>query len=155
MTAGRPGKYNEKLQKRFDDLLDALYDDIVKGDNVACEKNYWRWGINASIFLHLDISETKFYEWADESSPTYAPKFRESYKRYVLIKMAMFHFATPVITDRSPALAIFKCKNVLGEKDERMFAVGGRDGKDVIPDTFLDLVNKVTKDKEALKKKAG
>lgn len=121
MVRGRPPKYNEELQARFDDLVDGLYPEgMTKKDDKMAYKNYWHYGIVQQLAIHLGLSMETIYDWSrvdkdGEEGERFKPEFSDTLKQWQLITMALLHRITPILGAEAPALAIFLRKTKLGE----------------------------------------
>lgn len=108
---GRPSKYTQELQLKFDDMVGSLYSE---DDQVAFD-NYWKYGIIEQIAIFLNISIETIYDWSDMDSERYHKEFSESLKRWHISTKALLHKISPIIAEKSPALAIFLRKVKLKE----------------------------------------
>lgn len=121
MVRGRPSKYNEDLQARFDDLVDGLYPmGATKDDEKKAFDNYWHYGIVEQLAIYLKLTRDTIYDWAEvdekgEEGERFKPEFSDTLKRWQLITMALLHRITPILGAEAPALAIFLRKTKLGE----------------------------------------
>lgn len=90
----RPSKYNKKLQKKFDTLVDTW--------NV---KEYFKYGDVNQIALYLGIVRETVYDWREKID-----EFSDTFKRWETKGKAFLFEMSPKLAFKCPAYAIFLMK---------------------------------------------
>lgn len=112
----RPSKYNQALQKKFDDLVDSIGDiEIKTGDKRKTQitkliEEFFTYGDINSLGSYLGVVTETIQDWRRENSDRYNKEFSATLKRWNTKRKAILFKITPFI-DKS--LAIFYNKSIL------------------------------------------
>jgi len=113
----RPSKYNQALQKKFDELVDSIGDIAIsnkQNKKIQIPKlieEFFTYGDVNSIAVYLGLVRETIYDWKNENSDRYKKEFSDTFKRWNTKRKAILFRITPFI---DKTLAIFYMKTISG-----------------------------------------
>lgn len=122
---GRPSKYNDELQEKFDDLVDRWE-----------VRDYFKYGDVNQIALFLGIHRDTVYDWNVKFE-----RFSDTLKRWKTKQRAFLFELAPAISVKNASLWIFLAKVKLNYAEINKHELTGKDGGAI---SFEEKINKMS-----------
>lgn len=135
---GRPSKYNEELQQRFDAKVERFGNlEPIDSKEIANPKlcinrlvdEYFCFGDVNQVAVYLGIIRETVYDWIKVDSPRYIPTFSNTFKAWDTKRKALLFRLSPYICNNNSALGIFLLKAQGGYLEVQRHEHTGAEGK--------------------------